>query len=341
MIETATSILQDIGLADRYPSKYHSGIYNVLFNCTIEGPRAYLFANWFNNYLRKQARLGDQTEDYSLDCATLMAAAISYPKIRKYQSIIDIDYDTLASVAYIRSQLGPNADAYIHRSERYNYSVIWLGIQAFTNRTALTDMFNRTIKAYSVETAALKLYAVHILYAHVPTDGRETKFKFMFCECRHTWGYERTCWSAITDLTKKSLQEGTAYEPALDAWRDGTNTLWDVLKRLGVATEAEAKVLLLSTFSKQKLLFDYLLCLTPAGMDELCTKHQGISTHLLSPTGRLPTSRLQKLNLACNWSSPLLLDLIGIDALTITDNAPIDNLMMPKQISFTPLDIEI
>lgn len=327
--DSAVNVLQSLALISTFG----------LFSKYIDGPRLRQLVTWFNSFLREQASAGN----LSIDVGALRAAAASssIQSIHKYQYIIDIDPEALASMQYLRKHLGPEVDSLLLKCETYTRLSIWKGTSIFTNHEAVVEFFKQTLRACATERSARALYILDILCVPGLAVGFGFCFKFMFETCQDVRPGRRRFRRSATNLAKKCLEDGIAIETVWDTWKDGDLLIWNIIRPQSNDTTQQIKTLLLSVFTKQKLLFDYLLCMTHSSMVELCNRNPSASMMLRGPTGKLPTKRAHKLAFACKWISPLLLDLAGVDANTISRHMPVDNLVIPKQISSLPLDIEI
>lgn len=154
-------------------------------------------------------------------------------------------------------------------------------------------------------------------------------------------GWESTFYWVATDLTRYCLTNNTSIETVWDTWRVQwyNQTIWELCKR--PTDRPRIEPLLLLVFSKQKLLYNYLLGCTPLQLSEMCSKHPDVARMLTSHKGKIPTTRKQKLSIANSWINPLLLDLLEVDINAINDLDCVDKLIVPNQCSSQELSIEV
>lgn len=335
MYETATTVLESLGLANKFPEEEHGRVYDLLFYGRYDGPHIYPFMQWITSFLQRQIK----SKNLNVDVDTIKTEAAKARWFRGHRTIINLnaDPDTLASMLYLEKHLRSNVDAFLLRYEKQNNLAIPDGIQSFTNHTAITEMITRAIRICAIEQSARAFYVLDIL-----TDcGLRPNYALLSMFGSYDpLNDRRQSPKAITRITKKCLQDRIAIETIWNIPLKGGQTIWDLFKKERSMNMKETKAILLAIFAKQKLLFDYLLCLTPTSMEDICNSNPGADTLLLN-AGNLPVSRAQKLNIACMWISPFLLDLADVDVSIINSDTPIDNLVMPRQISNLPLNIEI
>ncbi|CAH6421534.1 Hypothetical protein MVR_LOCUS267 [uncultured virus] len=294
----------------------------------FDGPNISQFVYWVNTFLRRQKGMANKN-------LTVDALTLAYPKSLKHKSFMGINPESLASMAYLKKQLGSKTDVLLQKIEQRHTLDICNSPVFFTNHQTLIDTVRRAKRVYAIERSARTLCILDLLYT---PRSIGPKFRFMAGNKRNIWNSQKRCRNVITAVTKRCLQNGVGIETV---WDDAESQLWSTLANERITEKERVKVLLTRVFAKQKLLFDYLLCLTLTSMEELCMNHPGVDTILRSSTGKLPVSRLQKLTFACEWSSPLLLELVGVDAEAVMSSTVGDSLVMPRQVSSLPLSIEI
>ena len=329
--------MTETGLVDKYPEQLHERIIMYLISIQHICRHELNYMLWIVNYIRKQKNHPDltvETLSEAIDCAP--------HKIRHYGSHQGLEIQDYASVPYIDRKLGSGLQTLLMtQAQAMLEGPGAVGcLDGFANHEALTIFLKNAAVRATIEPCARSLYMLDLM----AVSDLEVSLKYHFMAAidgSRLSGWESTFYLVATDLTLYCLTNNMTIETVWDTWRGQwyNQTIWEFCNE--PTDRPHIEPLLSLVFSKQKLLYNYLLACTPQQLQELCSKHPDVARILTGHTGKIPTTRKQKLKIANSWISPLLLDLLEVDVSTINDLDCVGKLIVPEQYSSQELSIEI